>query len=199
MAPRHRALPPPRAPRRGYPTVTAEIDIRQSVRHARPRERYAPGGAPVEPAPIGAPGRPEAGLEATAPSLRLLFEETATALGRVMARPEDAGPACRWEAVSLHAHDLPGLAGLWLDRLISLGDSRFSDLRREAIVAVAVDRVASPEEEAHAGRWELRARVGLRPYLENGIPRLEIRSASDRPLAVERGDASWTLRARLAF
>jgi hypothetical protein len=180
--------------------VTAEIDSRPSVR----RLRHRPGATIREPVAVPVEtelqARIETAIEASAADLRVLFEEAAAALVRMTARPEASGPACRWETVTLRAPDVPGLAGLWLDRLIALGDQRFSDERREAVVMVAVDRVASPEEDAVYGRWTLRARVGLRPYRETGPQRTpEVRSASDRPLAVERDAGAWTLRARLAF
>jgi hypothetical protein len=190
--------------------VTAEIDRRSTLRRLRHgdgtplRQAPIPGEVPSTPfePPVDVVLDPgvEAGIEARAADLRVLFEEAAQALLRLTPRPDAGGPACRWETVALRAHDLPGLAGLWLDRLISLGDSRLSDQRREAIVVVVVDRVAPPEDDAQYGRWQLRARVGLRPYHETATeaPR-EIRTASDRPLAVEGAPGGWTLRARLAF
>ena len=184
--------------------MTAEIDRRPAVgrlRHrsgASIRERVAvPVAAPVEPQPDR---DDERRIEASAPDLRVLFEEAGASFVRMTARPEASGPACRWENVNLRAPDVAGLAGLWLDRLIVLGDQRFSDERREAVVMVVVDRVAAPEEDAVYGRWAMRARVGLRPYRETAPHRTpEVRSASDRPLAVEQSAGFWTLRARLAF
>jgi hypothetical protein len=179
--------------------VTAEIDRRHALRS--PRHRVGTGiRQPLEvEAPVPTEPRSEAGIEARAADLRVLFEEAASALLRETASPA-TGPACRWEAIMIRAHDLPGLAGLWLDRLIDLGASRLSDQRREAIVVVAVDRVASPDEDPQYGRWVLRARVGLRPYQEAaGASTREVRSASDRPLAVEQDAAGWRLRASLAF
>ncbi len=180
--------------------MTAEIEHPPAVRRLRHRPGATlrvPVAVPVEPTQRDEPG---VAIEANAADLRVLFEEAAGALVRLTSLPEAAGPACRWETVTLRARDLPGLAGLWLDRLIEIGEQQFSDERRMAIVIVAVDRVASPEEDPQNGRWMLRARVGLRPYYQTG-PRAtpEIRSASDRPLTVDRDAGSWTLRGQLAF
>jgi SHS2 domain-containing protein len=184
--------------------VTAEIDRHPVVRRLRHGDgaplRQAPSGTPLPPVAVPIESGLETGIEARAADLRVLFEEAAHALLRVTPHPDPAGPASRWETVSLRAADLPGLAGAWLDRLIALGDSRLSDERREAIVMVAVDRVAPPDEDAQYGRWQLRARVGLRPYQPTAsAPTREVRTASDRPLAVEGAPGGWTLRAQLAF
>lgn len=180
--------------------MTAETDRHPTVRGLRHRDgtgirhRVADDAAP-QPEPPS-----EAGIEAKATDLRVLFEEAAAALLRETGSPDAGGPACRWESIVIRSHDLPGLAGLWLDRLIDLSGSRLSDQRREAIVVVAVDRVATPEEDALVGRWLLRARVGLRPYQDTEQPVVrEVRSASDRPLAVEQDAGAWRLRASLAF
>ncbi|HVL53603.1 MAG TPA: hypothetical protein VM344_05030, partial [Vitreimonas sp.] len=181
-----------------------EIDRRSPSGSLRRREglgvrRLAETAPPPQAA--GSTDLPaEAGIEASAPDLRALFEEAAAQLLRTSSRPEAAGPAWRWESISLRAADVSGLAGLWLDRLIELGESRLSDARREGVVIVVVDRVAPPEDDPQYGRWQLRARVGLRPYLETASAlRRDPRSASDRPLAVEGVAGSWTLRASLAF
>lgn len=181
-------------------TVTAETDRRAALRGLRHREGAGIRHRVEDDAAPGPEPRRETGIEARATDLRVLFEEAAAALLRETGSPGAGGPACRWESIVIRAHDLPGLAGLWLDRLIDLGGSRLSDQRREAIVVVAVDRVASPEEDALVGRWLLRARVGLRPYHDAAQPVLrEVRSASDRPLAVEHDAGAWRLRASLAF
>lgn len=181
--------------------MTAEIDRLPAVR----RLRHRPGSTVRDPVavPVG-PQRidpPANGLEASAPTLRALFEEAAAALIRMTAVPGTAGPACRWETISLRALDLSGLAGAWLDRLLDIGERRYSDDRREAIVMVVVDRVASPDEDAEYRRWTLRARVGLRPYRPTAeSSSVQVRcSASDRPLAVEQAAGAWRLQATLAL
>ena len=184
--------------------MTTEIDRRSPSGSLRRREglgvrRLAESAPPPQAA--GSTDLPaEAGIEASAPDLRALFEEAAAR--RLMLSHRHAGPAASGRELvrSSWAADVSGLAGLWLDRLIELGESRLSDARREGVVIVVVDRVAPPEDDPQYGRWQLRARVGLRPYLETASAlRRDPRSASDRPLAVEGVAGSWTLRASLAF
>jgi hypothetical protein len=185
--------------------VTAEIDRRPvhgSVRHfpadiRRPHtEEAEPDHGLVRPFertdPIDEPR-----IEVDAADLRVLFEEAAARLVRIIAPQANGGPAWRWETIHLRAVDLPTLAGLWLDRLIAVGDSRLADGRREIVVAVAVDVVSPPEHDPQFGRWQVRARVGLRPCLAGDAdPRLP--SPIDRQLVVESSDGGWALRVSLA-
>jgi hypothetical protein len=136
----------------------------------------------------------EASLEVSAPDARILLEEAATALVRRIAPGQADAPACWWETVRLDGRDIADLAGRWLDRIIDVGAEQ-----GKAVSSVFVDSVAEPDIAGLTTRWRLRGRIGLRPFGLEGPPVRTVRSASDRPLAIESTGRSLTLRARLAF
>ncbi len=127
----------------------------------------------------------DAGIWATAPDLAGLFEQSALALGELIA---EAGPDGRfdWREVGLEAPDLPGLAYAWLNELIAI-----VDIHRAAIVATEVTELADAADGRPA---RLRARVGLRSFGEPGVRVLgQVKSATYHRLRVERAGDGWRL------
>ena len=127
----------------------------------------------------------EAVIEATAPCLPILFDESGMALADLTAEADAGAPASSWEPVDLEAADLAGLASTWLNELMrEAGD------HRAELVDVAVDTVAAPASGTGDG-WRLHGRVGLRRLFgRHGPARYDLRTstsvlASRRPR--ERG------------
>jgi len=139
------------------------------------------------------PHTADAGFMAAASDLPALFREAATALSELSADVSPGVPASVWHAVELEADDLPALAYAWLNELIALGD-----IHHGAVVATSVRQVDGPAGDDAVGKWSLRGRVGLRPYIDGGVrARREPKSATYHGLALERSDGCWTLRAYL--
>jgi SHS2 domain-containing protein len=138
----------------------------------------------------GLPHTADAGFMAAASDLPALFREAATALSEISAEIAPGNPPSMWHAVELEADDLPALACAWLNELIAL-----RDIHHAAVVATTLIQVEGPASEA-VGKWTLRGRVGLRPYVEGGVRVLrEPKSATYHGLALERIDGCWTMRA----
>jgi SHS2 domain-containing protein len=134
-----------------------------------------------------------AGFMAAASELPALFREAATALSEISAEIAPGLAPSIWHAVELEADDLPALAYAWLNELIAL-----RDIHHGAVVATSLVQVDGPSDDEAVGRWSLRARVGLRPYVEGGVRVLrEPKSATYLGLILERHDGCWTLRAHL--
>jgi hypothetical protein len=130
-------------------------------------------------------------IEAAAPSLSMLFDESGLALAE-LASVQDAGaPASSWRRVQLIGPDLAGLAWCWFSELIA--DASLDDTE---LVDVAVDVVAPPGDRDHDG-WRLQGRIGLRRlFRRHGSARHEPRVSIER-LSVETTEGRWRLRARL--
>ena len=134
-------------------------------------------------------GPGEAVLDASGPSLPILFDEAGMALAELTAGGEAGAPASSWEPIELEAADVDGLALAWLNELM-----RAADGHRAELVDIAVDLVAGPEEAASG--WRLRGRAGLRRVGDGpGAARSDLR-ATAWPRVTSR-DGRWTLRARL--
>jgi len=131
----------------------------------------------------------EAVLEASGPSLTILFDEAGMALAELTAGADAGAPASSWESIELEAADLDGLAVAWLNELM-----RAADGHRAELVDVAVDVVAAPE--AAAAGWRLRGRAGLRRVGDGLSAARPWLRATVWP-RVASSDGRWTLRARL--
>ena len=134
----------------------------------------------------------DAEIEAAAPCLSMLFDESGMALAR-LASAEDAGtPASSWESVDLLAPDLAGLACSWFNELM-----RKASNHRAELVDVAVDAVISLADES-GECWRLHGRVGLRPLFGHRGPAHHDWHATTDGLSVQVADGTWRLRAHLA-
>lgn len=134
----------------------------------------------------------EAVIEATAPCLPILFDESGMALADLTAEADAGAPASSWEPVDLEAADLAGLASTWLNELM-----READDHRAELVDVAVDTVAAPESGTGDG-WRLHGRVGLRRLFgRHGPVRHDLRATTGLRIKATEG-GTWTLRAQLA-
>ncbi len=132
----------------------------------------------------------EALIEATAPCLPILFDESGMALADLTAEADAGAPASSWEPVDLEAADLTGLASTWLNELMKeAGD------HRAELVDVAVATVAAPASGTGDG-WRLHGRVGLRRLFgRHGPARQDLRATTS--LRIKATNGTWTLRARL--
>jgi hypothetical protein len=129
-------------------------------------------------------------IQATAPSLPILFDECGMALADLTGETDSGAPACSWEAVDLEAADLAELASKWVDELMR----RAGDHRGE-LVDVAVDVVAAPGRGT-GDAWRLHGRIGLRwLFGRHGPARHDLRSRTSH--CVKSSEGTWTLLARL--
>jgi hypothetical protein len=130
----------------------------------------------------------EAVIEATAPCLSILFDESGMALADLTAEADAGAPASSWEPVDLEAADLAGLASTWFNELMrEAGD------HRAELVDVAVDTVAAPA--SGTGGWRLHGRVGLRRLFgRHGPARHDLRARTS--LSIEATEGTWTLSAQ---
>ena len=129
-------------------------------------------------------------IEATGPSLPILFDEIGMALVNLTAEFDAGAPTSSWESVELEAPDLAGLAGTWLNALMREAAERHAEL-----VDVAVDTVTAPAPGTGHG-WRLHGRVGLRRLLgRHGPARRDLRATTGPHIETTAG--RWTLQAQL--
>jgi SHS2 domain-containing protein len=139
------------------------------------------------------PHTADVGLGAEAADLPDLFEEAAAALAELLAEIAPGVEASTWEAITLEARDLPGLAYTWLNELIALGD-----IHHGAVVTATVERLDGPADDDTDGAWRLLGRAGIRAYGEPGVRALrQAKSATYHGLLVERRGGGWAMRAYL--
>jgi hypothetical protein len=129
-------------------------------------------------------------IEAMAPSLPILFDESGMALADLTAEAESGAPASIWEPVDLEAADLASLASTWLNDLMCKACQH-----RAELVDVAVDTVAGPADETR-DRWRLHGRVGLRRLYGRHGPAPHDLWATTSPRIRATG-GTWTLHADL--
>ncbi len=139
------------------------------------------------------PHTADVGLGVDAADLPGLFEEAASALTDLLADVAPHVEASTWKAITLEAHDLPGLAYAWLNELIALGD-----IHHGAVVTAMVERLDGPAQDDADGSWHLVGRAGIRAYGDPGVRALrQAKSATYHGLLVERRGDGWTMRAYL--
>jgi hypothetical protein len=156
--------------------MTVEVETRDG----RPEGRGS--GSPVRLGHRSTWKAGDAEIEATAPCLSMLFDESGMALAELASADDAGAPASSWEPVDLTAPDLTGLACTWFNELM-----QDAGHHRAELVDVAVDAVALPADGSGDG-WRLQGRAGLRRLFgHHGPARHDLRATAEG-LSVEATD-----------